>query len=145
MSDGFRFRLASVLRVSQLRKRLAEQKVAEEAMLAAKAEMDVHARTDAFLVHEGGISPVTDMADFSRRRQRSGLLAESVAQAEDRRRMAEVALTEARARWLDESRRARGLEELEERHAAAHAMVAARAAQRALDDLVRIRRPDGAR
>lgn len=146
MSDPrFRFRLSSVLRVAQLRKRLAEQKVAEDALIAGKAEREEQARIDAYQVHEDGVAPVTDMAGFTTRRQRGERLAESVKLAEADRRRAEAALTEARDKWLQEARKARSLERLEERHHAAHAMVAARAAQRALDDLVRIRRDDGRR
>lgn len=134
----FRFRLASVLRVAEVRKKQSQQDLLVQSARAARAEKTAQERQAAYEALPA--PPPSDAAAFHQQRQVADLRARAVQEAVAARARAEGSMLEAREAWLDASRRARSLERLEERHIAAHAMVAARAAQRALDDLVRIRR-----
>lgn len=139
MTTGkFRFRLAPVLRVARLRED------AERARLAAAAAEEVAAerrRLERVATYDATPPPGTGLAaDFDANRVVADLRAQAVTDAEAAHRYAGDRLATARDEWLRASRRVKSLEELEDRHAAAHAMAAARAAQRSLDDLVKTRR-----
>jgi flagellar export protein FliJ len=139
MSEGkFRFRLAPVLRVARLREDAERARVAAAAAADATAERHRQERTAAY---EALPVPAAGPAsEFETSREFADLRARAVTDAEAARAHAGDRLAAARDEWLRAARRVKSLEELEERHHAAHAMVAARAAQRSLDDLVRIRR-----
>lgn len=138
MSNSRKFRLASVLRVARLREDIERAHTAARAAEEAAAERAEQARTAAY----EALPPATTASatEFDEHRAVSDLRARSLADAAAAREDATDRLLAARSQWLAESRRVRSLEELEDRHHAAQAMVAARAAQRVLDDLVRIRR-----
>lgn len=128
-----RFRLASVLRIARVREQLEEQKAAERTRAEAAAAREAAARAEAITR-----LPATD--DFLADRQRAELRATAAVEASSAHDDARQQLATARAQWHDALRRVRSLEELEARHKAAFAVFASRAAQRALDDLVRTRR-----
>lgn len=134
----FRFRLAPVLRVARLREDAQRAQVAAAATAEGAAERHRLERTDAYEAR-----PPIDAAPaaaFDDQRVVADLRARSVADAETGKQIAEDRLAAARDEWLRAARRVKSLEELEDRHRAAHAMTAARAAQRVLDDLARARR-----
>jgi flagellar export protein FliJ len=137
MSGKFRFRLAPVLRVARLREdaergRLAT--AAAEEVAANRRRLERVAAYDALPPAGAGSA-----ADFEAGRDIADLRARAVTDADAARRDASDRLAVAREEWLRASRRVKSLEELEDRHHAAHAMAAARAAQRSLDDLARTR------
>lgn len=134
----FRFRLAPVLRVARLREDAERARLAAAANEEREAERSRLERTAAYdALPEVGAAPV---ADFDNQRTVADLRARAVADAEANKAAAEDRLAAARDEWLRAARRVKSMEELEERHMAAHAMTAARAAQRVLDDLARVRR-----
>ena len=140
MNAKRRFRLEAVLRVARLREKQAERGVAERLRDEHKAEAEVLERTAAF---EVVAEPAAGSGqEFTAQQQVSELRAGAVASANDARQRAADQLAAARDQWLQAARHRRTLDELEERHHAAHAMVAAQAAQRSLDDLVRRRKTD---
>lgn len=134
----FRFRLAPVLRVARLREEAERARVAGAAAEERAAERQRLERTaayDALPPAEAGTA-----ADFDEQRAVADLRARGVVDAETGKQFAEDRLAAARDEWLRAARRVKSMEELEERHRAAHAMAAARASQRVLDDLARARR-----
>jgi hypothetical protein len=134
----FRFRLASVLRVARLREDAHRAQVAAAAAAEAAAERHRLERTAAYEARPTMES--APAADFDDQRIVADLRARGVADAETGKQVAEDRLAAARDEWLRAARRVKSIEELEDRHRAAHAMTAARAAQRVLDDLARARR-----
>ena len=138
MNQRFRFRLAPVLRVARLREDAERARVAAAAAAELAAERHRQERTAAY----DALPPAgaATAGDFEEQRTVADLRARSVADAEEAKLAAEDRLTAARDEWLRAARRVKSMEELEDRHRAAHAMTAARAAQRVLDDLARARR-----
>lgn len=139
MSDRrFRFRLQAVLRVARIREQRERQRLAL-ANRAAREAADVEAARRA--AYAARPEPVpADAPGFEAAVVVGALRAKAVREATDEREAAIIRAVAAREEWLRASRNVKSLEQLRERHRAAHAMVAARAAQRALDDLVRLRR-----
>ena len=134
----FRFRLAPVLRVARLREEAERSRLAAAAAGEREAERARMERTATYdALPEVGAAPAADVDDH---RTVADLRARAVAAAEANKQAAEDRLAAARDEWLRAARRVKSMEELEERHLAAHAMTAARAAQRVLDDLARARR-----
>jgi flagellar export protein FliJ len=134
----FRFRLAPVLRVARLREEAERSRVAAAAAEERTAERELLERTaayDALPVTEAGPA-----SDFDEQRNVADLRARGVVDADAGKHIAEDRLAAAREEWLRAARRVKSIEELEDRHRAAHAMAAARASQRVLDDLARARR-----
>ena len=133
----FRFRLAPVLRVARLREEAERARLAAAAAEQRAAERELLERTDAY-----DTLPEVEAAtagDFDDQRIVAELRARGVVDAEAARAAAEERLAAARDEWLRAARRVKSMEELEDRHAAAHAMAAARASQRVLDALARAR------
>ena len=138
MNAKRRFRLESVLRVARLREKQSEKSVAERARDEQRAEAEVMERT---AVLEVAATPAGATGDeFLAKQTITELRAGAVTSANEARRRAADQLAAARDQWLQAARHRRTLEELEDRHHAAHAMVAAQAAQRSLDDMARRRR-----
>jgi flagellar export protein FliJ len=133
----FRFRLAPVLRVARLREDAERARLAAAATAERAAERERLERTAAYEAHPGSQAAPAD--EFDSHRTLADLRARAVADAEAKKQAAEDRLAAARDEWLRAARRVKSMEELEERHYAAHAMAAARAAQRVLDDLARAR------
>jgi flagellar biosynthesis chaperone FliJ len=134
----FRFRLETVLRVARIREQRDRQQLALENRRAQEAAGVEAARRAAY---DARPEPVpADAPGFEAASITAALRARAVREAEDAREAAIIRAAAAREEWLRASRNVKSLEQLEERHRAAHAMVAARAAQRALDDLARLRR-----
>ena len=134
----FRFRLAPVLRIARLREEAERARVAAAAAEDRAAERERLERTaayDALPAAEAGPAP-----DFEEQREVAELRARGVIDSEAGKHIAEERLAAARDEWLRAARRVKSMEELEDRHRAAHAMAAARASQRVLDDLARARR-----
>ena len=134
----FRFRLAPVLRVARLREDAERARLATAAAEERAAERERMERTAAYDALPDAEAAPAD--EFDGRRTVADLRARAVADAEANRLAAEDRLAAARDEWLRAARRVKSMEELEERHHAAHAMAAARAAQRVLDDLARARK-----
>ena len=139
MSGGrFKFRLAPVLRVARLREDAERARLATAAATEAAAEQR---RLERMAAYEALPPPTAGpVTDFEADRDVAELRARALSDAEAARTEAGDRLAAARAEWLRAARRVKSLDELEERHHAAHAMAAARAAQRSLDDLARARR-----
>lgn len=138
MSGRFRFRLHTVLRVARIRERRDRQQLALENRRAQAAAGAEAARRAAYAARPEPVP--ADAPGFEVASIIGALRARAVREAEDEREAAIIRAAAAREEWLRASREVKSLEQLEERHRAAHAMVAARAAQRALDDLARLRR-----
>lgn len=141
MNAKRRFRLDAVLRVARLREKQAEKSVAERVRDEQRAASEVLERTAVFEVvaEPEAADSARFVADASMARLRAG----GVLSAEEARAYASDRMAAARDEWLRAARHRRSVDELKERHHAAHAMVAAQAAQRSLDDLVRRRRAEG--
>jgi flagellar export protein FliJ len=139
MSESkFKFRLASALRVARVREDMEKRRIAVENGNLATAVREEEERAEAY---EAKPAPVAGtLASFQAARTVAELRGRALTEAGKNRLEATERLDLVKAEWLQAARRVRSLEELEERHRAAHAMVAARAAQRSLDDLVRMRR-----
>jgi flagellar biosynthesis chaperone FliJ len=137
MSAKRRFRLDSVLRVARLREKQAEKSLAERVRDEQRAAAEVLERTAVF--EASGTPEPAPATEFSADRLARELRAGAVLSAAEARGRAAEQLVAARDEWLRAARHRRTVEELEERHHAAHAMVAAQAAQRTLDDLARVR------
>jgi len=127
-----RFRLDAVLRVARIRERQAEKGLAESLRDERKAEEALQERTHAYEARPTG--------NFHETQPVGELRARAVQDAAEARRHAEEQLEAARDSWLSATRHRRAVEELEDRHLAASAMIAARASQRALDDMARARK-----
>lgn len=138
MNRRFRFRLQTVLRVARVREQRERQQLAlEHRRLREAADVETARRS----AYEARPEPVpADVPGFEAAQVLGALRARAVREAEDEREAAIIRAAAAREEWLRASRNVKSLEQLRERHRAAHAMVAARAAQRALDDLARLRR-----
>ena len=132
-----KFRLDAVLRVARIREKEAEKSLAEGLRDEQKAEADLRERTHAYEVRP-------TKGDFQQTQSVAELRARAVQDAEESRRNAVEQLQAARDQWLSATRHRRAIEQLEDRHMAATAMIASRASQRALDDMNRARkRRDG--
>jgi flagellar biosynthesis chaperone FliJ len=140
MNPKRRFRLETVLRVARLREKQAEKDIAIRLRDEQKAEAEVLERTAVF--ESSRVADAADGATFASEASISRLRAGGVLSAEDARARAVDQLTAARDEWLRAARHRRSVDELKERHHAAHAMVAAQAAQRSLDDLARRRKAE---
>lgn len=141
MNPKRRFRLEAVLRVARLREKQAEKGMAERLRDEHRAQAELLERTAVF---EATPAPAAgDSASFTTGATVARLRAGGVVSAADARARAADQMSAARDEWLRAARHRRSVDELKERHHAAHAMVAAQAAQRSLDDLVRRRRADG--
>lgn len=134
----YRFRLASVLRIARLHEEAERARLAAAAAAERAAELRRLERTAAYDALPPAEAAPAD--DFDQHRHVADLRARGVTDAEAGKQAAEERLAAARDEWLRAARRVKSMEELEERHAAAHAMAAARAAQRVLDDLARARK-----
>ena len=139
MNAKRRFRLEAVLRVARLREKQAEKSLAERIRDEQRAEAELLERTAVFEAIASTPAPA-DGAEFTSEATVSRLRAGGVLSAEDAKARAGDQMAAARDEWLRAARHRRSVDELKERHYAAHAMVAAQAAQRSLDDLARQRR-----
>lgn len=138
-----RFRLGTVLRLARSDEREAQTaavRADQEAERADTAVTEARARLD-----DPAGAPVMSVAELHRRRQLAELRAQDAIGAERRREELLADALAARSEWLAAVRRRRSLEGLEDRHIATRAAIAARASQKALDDLASIRRSRGAR
>lgn len=138
MNRRFRFRLQTVLRVARVREQRERQQLALEHRRVREAADVETARRSAYDTRPEPVP--ADVPGFEAAQVLGALRARAVREAEDEREAAIIRAAAAREEWLRASRNVKSLEQLRERHRAAHAMVAARAAQRALDDLARLRR-----
>jgi flagellar export protein FliJ len=137
-SKKFTFRLATVLKVSRIREDQEKARLAASQRAAADAERAEAERQSAYEARPTAVAGPVD--EFEQAKAVIDLRARALREAAEARVEAEAQLSAARDSWLSAARRVKTLEELEDRHYAAHATVAARAAQRALDDLARARK-----
>lgn len=133
-----KWRLATVLRVARLRERQAEAAVASAQRDARDAEAETEARRARLAAAGDPTSAPTEA--FRDGHDRDGLRAGAVHHAEEDEAAAEARVRDALAGWQHAARQRKSLEHLEEQQKSLHALAAARSAQRALDDLARIRR-----
>jgi flagellar export protein FliJ len=131
----YQFPLGSVLRVRRTQKDLAGATL-------LRANLEVAARLEALegarLHHDrrpalGGSLPTPS---FAARQWRGDRSAAGVRLAEEERDAAARSADTARAAWVDAARRVSVLERLDERRRAEHLVLAQRAAEREIDDIV---------
>lgn len=139
MTKNRKFRLATVLKVAKRAEEAQQVKTGEAARAEEAAQQEVAARAEHYGQRDQFGGP-TDSAVFQAQIITNQLRAGALHVAENDALDAEERLNLAREDLLARARRTRTLEDLEERHNVAYAVSAARAAQRALDDLVRSRR-----
>ncbi|MDY7103135.1 MAG: flagellar FliJ family protein [Actinomycetota bacterium] len=128
-------KLASVLRLADLREKQAQAEVANKERELAERR-DRADELDASLASEDlGEGETSSMSAFVARRERLRLVAE---RGRDAAADAEVSAAEveaAREHWIAAARDRRSADNLSQRHAAFGAIAAGRAAQRTLDEL----------
>lgn len=131
-----RFRLATVLRV-----RRVQEDQAQAAVMRARAILDeaIGAADASELAVREHVRPEHTAASWVAASAVGVTLAADASRARARARSAETGVTDALAVWADARGARRGVERLEERHAAEVAAEDLRLAQRELDD--RGRRP----
>ena len=136
MSD--KFRLATVLKVAKIRQRQAEadaaRRVREEA--AAEAEATLRALAYEARAPERQAEAESWLGD----RELTRLKAAAYAEADRRHAAASEAREESRQALVAQAIEVRTLERLEAQHAERMAFVASKAAERALDEVARMRR-----
>lgn len=135
-----KFRLATVLRLAKLEEEAQQRRTADAARLAEAAKALETAREAAYAARELGESGPLSTALFEQLTQTSQLKAEALHVAQAESADAATRLELARDDLMLRARRTQTLEDLEERHKVAYAVQAALAAQRTLDDLVRVRK-----
>lgn len=136
-------RLRTLLRVASIREKQAEAGI-------ARAEVE---RRDALEGRERNVERLEELgapgagtvASLDKHRQRTELRIDAVLASNDAVAVTEAAVEEARIRWQAAARSRRSMEELDRRERAVVATLATRAAERAMDDMLRARRPDGER
>lgn len=138
----FRFRLRSVLRVARAHEQAAQRAMAVETAAEDRARAHAAVCAEAYAAVPAHDQPASADA-FRHRAATAALRAEALRNAEAATAEAGERLAAARDEVLSTVSRRRSLEELEERHRSAHALYAARAAQRSLDDLAAVRRSMG--
>lgn len=138
MSDKFKFRLATVLRVARIREEAEQRRMSAAAATAETAHAVAEQRRLRF-DELGSLTP-SPAEEFSARIETAALRASALHRAGEERDLAAARLASARDDLLARARHTRTLEELEDRHLALHVVQASRAAQRSLDDLARMRR-----
>lgn len=139
----FRFRLRSVLRVAKADEDAAQRAMAAEAAAEDRARAHTASCAEAYAACTAGAAggqPPTPADAFRRQAATASLRAEALRHAEAASVAAGRRVDAARDEVLASVTRRRSLEELEERHRSVHALYAARAAQRSLDDLAAVRR-----
>lgn len=143
MSPTRRFRLGTVLRLARSDEREAQTSLARTREQAERADEAARAALARAADDDG--SEVTSVTELRRHRQLAELRAQDAATTARRREELLAEAIAARTEWLAAVRRRRSLEGLEDRHHATRAALAARASQKALDDLAQVRRLRGAR
>lgn len=134
-----KFRLATVLKVAKLEEEAQQRATAAAAREQQAAEAEEAAREAAYHAHAPEQAPMST-AMFQQVTQAAHLKADALhiaqSETEDATRRVELAREDLMLR----ARKTHTLEDLEERHKVAYAVQAALAAQRTLDDLVRVRK-----
>lgn len=136
-----KFRLATVLKIAKAEEE-KQQRATADAMRVAEAAAALEAAREAAYESRGtiqGSGPVST-ALFEQLTQSAQLKAEALHVAQNETIDATTRLELAREDLALRARKTHTLEDLEERHRIAYAVQAALAAQRTLDDLVRVRR-----
>lgn len=133
-----KFRLATVLRVARIRQRQAEadaaRRVREEAAAAAEAQLR------AIAYEARAPERQAEAESWLGDRELARLKAAAFAEADRRHLAAGEALDEARQALIAQAVEVKTLERLEDQHAERMAFTASKAAERALDEVARMRR-----
>ena len=132
MSDRSRSRVGVVLRLARRRERAAGVASAEADDAAALAARKVEESTERARSERPA---TTSVADFQRQNDVAELRAKQVLSDEEERRERMSDAFEARSALLDSVRRRQSLERVDARHEKVRAVIAAQAAQRALDEM----------
>lgn len=134
-------RLRALLRVAGIREKQAEAAVvrAEQDRRTAEAARSRHIERLAEVSSPGAGT----VASLDAKRQQADLRIDAVVQAGEAVDVSLDVLAQARKRWQDAARQRRSLEELDNREKAVQAVLASRAAERAMDDVLRARRREG--
>lgn len=131
-------RVQTLLKVTGIRKKQAEAALAARRAdlhrASARQEANVASLADAAAMAVGTVS------SLEQRRQRTDLRIDAVLAANAEVEVTTAMVEEARQRWKAASSRRRSMEELDKRERAVQAVLAARAAERATDDVLRARR-----
>lgn len=138
-------KLASVLRLADLREQQAHAEVArKERDLAERRERAKELET-TLAGEDLGEGETSSTSAFLDRRERLRLVARSSQDASEEADVSEAEVEAAREHWQAAARHRRSADELSKRHAAYGAIAAGRASQRALDELAVLRHSRGNR
>lgn len=131
----YRFPLHAVLRVRQ-----SQEDLAGTTLLHANRQVTATTEAlDATLQRHEQRLPIAgpmDPATFAARQARAAWSAAAVRRAEDACTDAESRADDARTLWQEAARRVKALERLDDRGRAEHGVVAERAGEREIDDIV---------
>ena len=139
------FRLERLLTKATIDEQNAQRTLAETNVQSAEAARSHEAECERYRESRNAVSGVRSAETLQRVQELAALVARTMADAELERRRAEADAEAAHREWLAAARERRTLERLEERDRAALAIIAARASQRAIDDLASQRRKSGIR
>jgi flagellar export protein FliJ len=140
MSDRSK-RLKTLLRVAGIKEKQAEAGLAKAEV--ERREADATRERNVERLGEVSSLGAGTVASLDARRQKTDLRIDAVLHANAVVEASEDALAAARERWHAAARQRRSMEELDSRERAVQAVLAARAGERALDDVLRARRGDG--
>ena len=138
-------RLDRLLTKATIEEQNAQRALAETHIQCAEAARSHEAECERYRESREAVKGVHSAETLQRVQELAALVARTMADAELDRRRAEADAEEAHREWLAAARERRTLERLEERDRAALAVIAARASQRAIDDLASQRRRSGMR
>jgi flagellar export protein FliJ len=138
-------RLDRLLTKATIEEQNAQRALAESQVQYVEAARSHEAECERYRESRDAVRAVHSAETLQRVQELAALVARTMAEAELERRRAEADAEEAHREWLAAARERRTLERLEERDRAALALLAARASQRAIDDLAAQRRRGGLR
>lgn len=131
-------RIQTLLKVSGIRK-----KQAEAALAGHRADLDraeAQRQDNVRRLAETSALPAGTVSSLEQKRQRTDLRIDAVLASNENVEVTTQMVEEARLRWQAAARQRRSMEELDKRERAVQAILAARAAERAVDDALRARR-----
>ncbi len=133
-------RLRTLLRVASIREKQAEANIARAELERREAEEGRVRNVER--LEELGTPGAGTVASLDQHRQRTELRIDAVLASNDAVAVSEAAVEAARLRWQAAARSRRSMEELDRRERSVAAVLASRAAERAMDDVLRSRRTD---
>jgi flagellar biosynthesis chaperone FliJ len=138
-------KLASVLRLADLREQQAHAEVARKERELAERRDRAEELETSLADEDLGEGETSSTSAFLDRRERLRLVARGSRDAANEAEVTEAEVEAARDHWIAAARQRRSTEELSKRHTAYGAIAAGRASQRALDELAVLRHSRGQR